>query len=188
MRGGRSNHRGKRRPRELALSNLLIWTSPGQKCLGLFSIAERVALPPRGAWARTGASRRSPAMSNRASLKPSLASGYQHGHALAWVAARQYRCRQNAAVAAQFQSRGFGPGPPLVPGNQRTSNAVLTTDWDREPFLPFPPQAVPRRRKAKTSDPAPGFLSSWFPRGGSRELKGGGHGSRWSAALCHHSW
>jgi hypothetical protein len=94
----------------------------------------------------------------------SLASGYQHGHALAWVAARQYLCRQNR-VAGTVPVTRLRPGPRWFWGNQRTSNAVLLQTGTAS-LLPFPPASGPRRRKSKTSDPAPGFLSSWFPRGG----------------------
>jgi hypothetical protein len=149
-------------------------------------MAKRVALPPRGRLrARPGPSR-SPAMSNRASLKPSfLASGYQHGHALAWVAARQYLCRQNPAVAGKVPVTRLRRGAPAGYGEPKNLQSCFNYRLGPRAFSSFPPASGPRR---KTSDPAPGFLSSWGRLSGPRALKGGGHGSRWSAARCHHSW
>ena len=52
-----------------------------------------------------------------------------------------------------------GASGPIL-GNQRPPTRFLTTDWTAS----IPPQAVPADIKAKTSDPAPGFLSSGSSR------------------------
>jgi hypothetical protein len=159
---------------------------PNERCNPTFLIHSRLTLHGHGPeQAHQEEARPCP---TGASLKPSLASGYQHRHALAWVAARQYRCRQNPAVAGTVSVTRLRPGAPAGSGEPKNLQRCFNYRLRPRAFSPLPPASGPRRRKAKTSDPAPGFLSSWFPRGGSRELKGGGHGSRWSAARCHHSW